>query len=132
VTSQLLAPWVPAGLLAAGWARAFAGSALLVSALALWVRAGMVSASWIPRPGHIDLWLRGFRLAAFGAGCISVGIGLLVEQSWLIAVGLAFAFEETMETSVCLSALARETRTRAPRPAATAFEQTAAVDARAA
>jgi hypothetical protein len=111
LTTTIEALWRPG--LAAG---------LVLVALLLVVRAAAVGGPVIP-PSRIDRWLRGFRLAAIAVGCAATAAGLLSSQVWLIGVGLAFAFEETMETSVCLSALsegaAQRSRTAkaAPKPA---------------
>src|SRR5689334_13651295 len=87
------------------WFRGAGAIVLLVAALVLGWKARVAAGSVIPRSGRIDRWLRGFRFAAVAAGCVAVASGLLSGQVWLIGVGLAFALEETMETSVCLSAL---------------------------
>ena len=89
-----------------GWVRLAVAAGLLAAAVALarkgWLAGGR---SWLPRGGSAGPWLRGFRLAAIATGLTAMAAGVLAGQLWLIGVGLAFAFEETMETSVCLSTM---------------------------
>jgi hypothetical protein len=90
----------------ATWVRLVAAALTLAAALLLARRAWLAGGrSWLPRGGSAGPWLRGFRLAAIATGLVAIGAGILAGQLWLVGVGLAFAFEETMETSVCLSTL---------------------------
>jgi len=99
-TLSALAPLVP------NWLRLTAGALTLTVALVLARRAWLAGGrSWLPRGASAGPWLRGFRLAAIATGLLAIGAGILAAQLWLIALGLAFACEETMETSVCLSTL---------------------------
>jgi hypothetical protein len=84
--------------------RAFLAGALLIAAAFLFVRSARIGGGLLPRKRLVP-WLRSFRLAALGLGCMAVAAGLATETAWLIGLGLAFGLEETMETSACLSAL---------------------------
>ncbi|GEM_PF-7086224 len=85
--------WILAGLFAA-------------AALALFRNATRAGSRPIPAPSAaIAPWLRAFRSVAQALGCAAIAAGLVTGQLWLIGLGLAFGLEETMETSVCLSAL---------------------------
>ncbi len=85
--------------------RELVGVVLAIASLVLVVRAVRTSKYVLPQVGQMDRWLRGFRLMAQSLGCAAMAAGVLSGQAWPVAVGLAFAFEETMETSVCLSVL---------------------------
>ena len=52
-------------------------------------------------------WMRGFRLALFGASLAAVAAGWLWHIPALVAAGLVIGFEETLETSICTYALSR-------------------------
>ncbi len=85
--------------------RELVGIGLAIASLVLMVRAVQTGNYVLPQVGQVDRWLRGFRLMAQALGCAAVAGGVLSGQVWPVAVGLAFAFEETIETSVCLSVL---------------------------
>jgi len=87
------------------WTRVLTGAVLLAASLALSIKAWQGNGALLPQVGRTAHWLRGFRWAALAAGCLAVASGILAGQLWLIAVGLAFGFEETMETSACITAL---------------------------
>jgi hypothetical protein len=63
----------------------------------------------LPRPGsasmHSLTWMRGFRLTLFGLAVAGVGAAWLWQIEWLLFLSLAIGGEETLETSIAISAL---------------------------
>ena len=55
--------------------------------------------------GRNYAWIRGFRMALFGGSLMAAAAGWLWHIPALVAAGLVIGFEETLETSICASAL---------------------------
>lgn len=87
-----------------------AGAVLAVrGVLRCWASFPRVQASMQP----LD-WMRGFRLTLFGLAVAGAGAAWLGQVEWLLLLSLAIGGEETLETSICISALrAQPEQTRA-------------------
>ena len=55
-------------------------------------------------------WMRGFRLTLFGLAVAGAGAAWLWQIEWLLLLSLAVGGEETLETSICISALRAQPR----------------------
>jgi hypothetical protein len=87
---------IAAGLLIAG------GTCLTVVGLVRGIRAARRD---MPDPGRALGFVRGLRISLAGIALTGLGFGWLLEQSWLVALSLAFAGEEMWESSVVIGAL---------------------------
>ncbi len=81
-----------------------------------------------PRTGAMQplTWMRGFRLALIGLAVAGAGAAWLWDLDWLLALSLAIGGEETLESSIAISALrAQPARTAVtpPRPAASPVQR---------
>jgi hypothetical protein len=104
-----------------GWG-SYVGAALLAVGLVLAKRGVRSCYVAFPRPGtasmHPLTWMRGFRLTLFGLAVAGAGAAWLWQVEWLLLLSLAIGGEETLETSICISALRTQQR-RAERNLAT-------------
>jgi hypothetical protein len=98
----------------AGW-RLYPAAALMVFGALLTVQAvRLARASW-RRPLSTSMqplgWMQAFRLTIIGLALVGIGAAWTWQIGWLLALSLAIGGEETLETSIAISALRR-----APRP----------------
>lgn len=88
---------------------ALAGTALIALGVRRQVQG--LSRSW-----HTDRSLRkalrGFRMMAIGIGLLGAAAGWHYDITWLLVFSLAFAGEETFETSLMLGAMPRASSKR--------------------
>jgi hypothetical protein len=103
--------------------QSIAAMAPLALGLALAIRGIRRCRVALPRPRsgsmHPLTWMRGFREALFGLALAGVGAAWLWHAGWLLALAIAIGGEETLETSIAVSALRAQQRTispAAPRP----------------
>ena len=96
------------GVLQLTWG-SYAGAALLALGPVLAFRGLRRCRVDLPRPrsGAMQplVWMRGFRLTIFGLALAGVGAAWLWQLDWLLALSLAIGGEETLETSIAISAL---------------------------
>lgn len=69
-------------------------------------------AAWPRLSGSMQplAWMQGFRLTIIGLAVVGVGAAWLWQAGWLFILSLAVAGEETLETTICVSALKRARR----------------------
>ena len=107
------------GLIHLAW-RSYPAVGLIVLGLALTLRAihGCRAAWRRPLSGPMQplAWMRGFRLAIIGLALAGIGAAWLWQLGWLLALSLAIGEEETLETSIAISALRRGQRLAADVP----------------
>jgi hypothetical protein len=96
-----------------GWG-SYVGAPLVALGLMLAVRGVRFCSVAFPRPRSASMqpltWMRGFRLTLFGLALAGVGAGWLWQVEWLLLLSLAIGGEETLETSICISALRAQQR----------------------
>ena len=111
------------GVMHSTWGN-FPAAALMVVGLALACRGVQRCRVAFPRPrsGAMQplIWMRGFRLTIFGLTLAGAGAAWLWQLDWLLALSLAIGGEETLETSIAISALRGQERSVAVTPRRTA------------
>lgn len=96
--------------------RGYPAAALILLGAYLTLRAVLqCRAAWPCLTGSMQplAWMQGFRLTIIGLAVVGVGLAWLWQVPWLFILALAVAFEETIETSICIGALKRARRTAA-------------------
>jgi hypothetical protein len=82
---------------------------LLAAGLALALRGGLRLRAAFPHPRSASMqplaWMRGFRLTLIGLALAGAGAAWLWGIPWLLALSLAIGGEETLESSIAISAL---------------------------
>jgi hypothetical protein len=91
--------------------RAYPAAALMALGLLLTVRAVRTCHAAWRRPLSQSMrplgWMQGFRLTMIGLALIGVGAAWWWQIGWLLALSLAIGGEETLESSIVISALSR-------------------------
>lgn len=89
--------------------QSYSATVVMAMGFALALRGLRRCAAAFPRPRSASMqplgWMRGFRLAIFGLAVAGAAAGWLWDATWLILLSLAIGGEETLETSICISAL---------------------------
>jgi hypothetical protein len=100
-------------LMGPGWTP-YAAAALLALGVALTVRGLRWCRAAFPRPRSASMqpltWMLGFRLTIIGLALVGAGAAWLWGLPWLLALSLAIGGEETLETSIAISALRAQQR----------------------
>lgn len=96
--------------------------ALALLALGLWLaaRGALRLRAAFPRPRAASMqplgWMTGFRLLLFGLALAGVGAAWLWQIQWLLLLSLAIGGEETLESSIAISALRAQQRAASDAP----------------
>lgn len=100
--------------------RPMAPLALILLGLVLAIRGLRQCRLAFPRPRAASMqplaWMLGFRLAILGLAAAGAGAAWLWHLPWLLALSLAIGGEETLETSIAISALRAQQRPDRLRP----------------
>ena len=100
--------------------RSYPATALMLLGAMVAVRAMLLCrAAWRrPLTGTMQplAWMQGFRLAVIGLALAGVGAAWLWQIGWLLALSLAIGGEETLESSIAITALRRARRHDSPLP----------------
>lgn len=87
----------------------YVAASLIALGLALAFRGLRHCRTALPRPRSESMqpltWMRGFRLTLFGLAVAGIGAAWLWQIEWLLLLSLAIGGEETLETSIAISAL---------------------------
>ena len=97
--------------------RLYPALALVLAGVALALRGDLLVFRGLRLPdethGKNLLSMRGLRMALLGLSVIAVGAGWWLQWPAMVAAGLVFGFEETLETSIAAWALDQEAKGRA-------------------
>jgi hypothetical protein len=100
-------------LIELGWTQ-YGAAALLALGVALALRGLHRCREAFPRPRSASMqplaWMLGFRLTIIGLALVGAGAAWLWGLPWLLALSLAIGGEETLETSIAISALRAQQR----------------------